>query len=167
MTRLELALKQIDQTRQYSLWLLDSIDPADWFRPCPAGGTHVAWQAGHLAYAQYRLALARIRGSRPEDAELIPAEFRQRFAGMTVPDPDPTRDPQPAAIRAVLLRVHQQVLRELPGLADTELDAVAPPPEHPRFRTKLGALLWCAQHEMVHAGQIGLLRRWLGLAPLW
>jgi len=29
-------------------------------------------------------------------------------------------------------------------------------------KTKLWSLLWCAQHEMVHAGQIGLLRRLLG-----
>jgi hypothetical protein len=37
---------------------------------------------------------------------------------------------------------------------------------HPLVRTKLWALLWCAQHEAVHAGQIGLLRRQLGHAPL-
>ena len=29
------------------------------------------------------------------------------------------------------------------------------------------SLLWCAHHEMVHAGQIGLLRRYLGFAPVW
>jgi hypothetical protein len=38
---------------------------------------------------------------------------------------------------------------------------------HPLVKTKLWALLWCAQHEAVHAGQIGLLRRQLGYLPLW
>ena len=33
--------------------------------------------------------------------------------------------------------------------------------------TKLRALLWCARHEMLHAGQIGLLRRHLGYPPMW
>ena len=33
--------------------------------------------------------------------------------------------------------------------------------------TKLLALLWCAHHEMLHAGQIGLLRRHLGYPPIW
>ncbi len=33
--------------------------------------------------------------------------------------------------------------------------------------TKLRALLWCAHHEMLHAGQIGLLRRHLGYSPMW
>ena len=26
------------------------------------------------------------------------------------------------------------------------------------FKTKLEAITWCAQHEMIHVGQIGLLR---------
>ncbi len=33
--------------------------------------------------------------------------------------------------------------------------------------TKLRALLWCAHHEMLHAGQMGLLRRHLGYPPMW
>jgi uncharacterized damage-inducible protein DinB len=63
-------------------------------------------------------------------------------------------------------RVHRQVLRELPGLPEADLDS---PPfrPHPLARTKRECLFWCAQHEMVHAGQIGLLRRLLGHPPLW
>jgi len=58
------------------------------------------------------------------------------------------------------------VLRELPTLSDAELDQPVPHP-HRFAKTKLLALLWCAHHEMLHAGQIGLLRRLLGHAPLW
>jgi uncharacterized damage-inducible protein DinB len=63
-------------------------------------------------------------------------------------------------------RVHQQTLAELQGLTESELDKTVLKP-HPLVKTKLWALLWCAQHEAVHAGQIGLLRRQLGYAPLW
>jgi uncharacterized damage-inducible protein DinB len=38
---------------------------------------------------------------------------------------------------------------------------------HALVRTKYQALAWCAQHEVVHAGQIGLLRRLLGHPPVW
>jgi uncharacterized damage-inducible protein DinB len=38
---------------------------------------------------------------------------------------------------------------------------------HSLVKTKFEALLWCAQHEGVHAGQIGLLRRLLGYPPVW
>jgi hypothetical protein len=54
----------------------------------------------------------------------------------------------------------------LPGLAEAELDQTVPHP-HPFATTKLLALLWCAHHEMLHAGQIGLLRRLLGYPPIW
>jgi hypothetical protein len=32
--------------------------------------------------------------------------------------------------------------------------------------TKLGSLLFCSHHEMLHAGQLGLLRRLLGKQPV-
>jgi uncharacterized damage-inducible protein DinB len=34
-------------------------------------------------------------------------------------------------------------------------------------RTKLEALFWCSQHELIHAGQIALLRRLIGKEPQW
>ena len=54
----------------------------------------------------------------------------------------------------------------VPGLDDAELDQSVPHP-HRFATTKLRALLWCAHHEMLHAGQIGLLRRHLGYPPVW
>jgi uncharacterized damage-inducible protein DinB len=83
----------------------------------------------------------------------------------SVPDPDPAKYPSPADLRAVFDRVHEQVLREVRGLDEGELDQPVPHP-HPFATTKLQALLWCARHEMLHAGQIGLLRRQLGYPPL-
>src|SRR5262249_25836672 len=71
----------------------------------------------------------------------------------------------PADLRAVFDRAHEQVLREVRGLDEGELDQPVPHPP-PFAPTKLRALLWCARHEMLHAGQIGLLRRQLGYAPL-
>lgn len=166
MSRLEMAREQIIQARSYTLWLLDQVDPALWFWQPPGCVTHVAWQAAHLAMAEYRLALERIRGRRPEDEALLSADFLARFGRDSVPDPDPARNPTPAELRAMLTRVHERVLSELRDLPEEELDRSAGKP-HRFFSTKLGALLWCSRHEMLHAGQIGLLRRLMGEAPLW
>src|SRR5262245_19852647 len=135
----------------------------EWFRP--AGGiTHVGWQVGHLAFAEYRLALWRIRGRQPQDEGLFSPEFLALFGANSVPDPDPARYPDPAEVRAVLDRVHELALWELPGLDEAELEQPVPHP-HPFATTKLRALLWCAHHEMLHAGQIGLLRGAHGETP--
>jgi hypothetical protein len=87
MTELDNALADIAQVRHYTTALINTIDPADWFR-MPAGGvTHVAWQVGHIAMAQYRLCLERVRGVRPEDEALISSEFLKQFGRDSVPDP--------------------------------------------------------------------------------
>jgi hypothetical protein len=166
VNRVQLAVEQIVFARNYTMRLLDQTPVAEWFRQPPGGVSHVAWQVGHLAFAQYRMALERIRGPLPQDADLISAEFLRLFGRDSVPDPDPAKYPTPAEIRAVFDRVHEQVLRELRGLDEGELDRPVRRP-HPLVQTKLWALLWCAQHEAVHAGQIGLLRRQLGYPPLW
>jgi len=166
MTRLDLALGQIRLARRYTVRLLETIDLAEWFRQPQEGVSHIAWQVGHLAMAQYRLALERIRGRQLADEELISDCFLIQFGRESVPDAAPVHNPSPASIRAVFDRVHDQVCRELVGLAEEVLDT-PPLKPHPLFDTKLGALLWCAQHEMLHAGQIGLLRRLLGHPPLW
>jgi hypothetical protein len=115
----------------------------------PAGVTHVAWQVGHLAFAEHRLALWRIRGERPDDADLIPQQFRNSFGAQSVPDPDPAKYLDQAEIRALFDRVHAQVLWELPELKEEDLDLPVPHP-HPYAKTKLQALWWCAHHEMAH-----------------
>ena len=165
MTRLEFALEQIRLTRQYTCRLLETVDPADWFRMPPGGVTHIAWQVGHLAMGQYVLCLKRIRGNRDDDKDLVSQGFLEQFGRGSVPQPDPAQYPSVDHIRAVFDRMHQQVLEELPALTDRELDT-PPLVPHPQFTAKYGALTWASRHEMLHAGQIGLLRRQLGAAPI-
>lgn len=165
MTELERATAQIDFAHGYASRLIDAVGPDEWFRVPPAGVTHVAWQAGHLVYAEYRLGLVRIRGRQPGDSELIPDDFLQLY-GPNPPDPDPSRNAPAAVIRAAFDRVHARVLTELRGLDPATLSQPLETP-HPVAKTKLDSLYWCAAHAMVHAGQIGLLRRQLGHEPLW
>jgi hypothetical protein len=167
MSHLSLIRDQLLFARKYTVRLLDGIAVAHWFRQPTEGITHIAWQAGHLAVAQYGLALERIRGRLPGDADFITEDFRARFGRASVPDPDSAGYPSAAEIRSVFDRVHQQAMKELESLNEDELDKAPLKPPHSLFATKQGSLIWCANHELVHAGQIGLLRRLLGYAPLW
>jgi hypothetical protein len=96
---------------------------------------------------------------------LIPATFSELFGRLSVPSADMRRYPALAEIRAVFDRVHARALEDLANVNDADLDSGTPP--HSQFNTKIGALFWCGQHEMIHAGQIGLLRRLLQHEPLW
>jgi len=164
-TRLEIARRQIETARQYTLGLIADLEDALWFRQPAEGITHVAWQIGHLAVAEYGLGLFRLRGRGEGDGQLVSSSFRKQFGKGSQPDPDPNRNPSPADLRQVLERVHQQVLRELAGYTEADLDTPVEEP-HALFATKLGCLYFCSLHEMMHAGQIGLVRRLLGKQPL-
>lgn len=162
---LELAISQIRFAREYTLSLLDGIEATDWFRQPAEGVSHLAWQVGHLAMAQYGLCLFRIRGRADIDMDLMSSAFRKKFSKGTTPDPDPGKNPPPEEIRAVFDRVYEQTMKELPLVAD---DVLQEPVEMPYavVATKLGGLLFCSHHEMLHAGQIGLLRRLIGKSPV-
>src|SRR5262245_2625121 len=164
MTRLDIAIDLIRQTREYTHRMLETIDPASWFLVPPGCATHVAWQVGHLGTAQYYLCLMRIRGEQAEDKQLIPDSFVKRFGRESVPDPNPAANPTATEIRDVL---HRQSMLELPELSDAALDEAPVARPHPLFNTRLGSLLWCPRHEMSHVGQIGLLRRLMGQSPMW
>ncbi len=164
-SRLELVCQQIEFSRSYTLSLLADIGDADWFRQPHEGVTHVAWQVGHLAMAQYGLGLFRMRGRSSDDAQLMSGSFRKKFSKGSAPDPDPANNPSPQEIREVFHRVHLQVMSELPRYSDSQLDEPVDEP-YALYPTKLGGLYFCAAHEMMHAGQIGLLRRLLGNATI-
>jgi hypothetical protein len=165
MSRLDSAIDQIESARRYTLTLIADMEPGDWFHQPAEGVTHVAWQVGHLAFAQFRLANLRIRGPRPDDSELVPDDLATLFGKGSVPSPDPSLYPDTQEIRALFDRVHERTVSDLRQLPDKILDEPSEP-VHEMFSTKLGALHWAAQHEFIHAGQIGLLRRLLGRATL-
>src|SRR5262249_61359820 len=116
------------RARRYTVHLLDGIAPSEWFRMPAEGVTHVAWQVGHLAFAQFRLVLERVRGPRPDDAELVSADFLRCFGRESVPDPDPGKYPSPEEIRAVFDPIPERAVRDLEGLPDPDLGAPRPPP---------------------------------------
>lgn len=166
MSRLELAVAQIVAARDYTLWLLDSVPADEWFWSPSGTATHVAWQVGHLAMAQFSLTLLRMRGERHEDDRLISSDFLAAFGRDSSPRLDSASYPPVDEIRATFDRVHRQALIELVDIPDDVLDEPLARP-HRICKTKNDALWWCSRHEMLHAGQIGLLRRLAGHPPLW
>ena len=162
---LETTLQQICFAREYTLTLLDGLSDDDYYTMPSGSPTHIAWQVGHLAMAEYGLCLFRMRGRAPGDLELMPGQVRKAFSRGSTPEVDPAKQMAPAAIRELMEKIHQQVLAEVPTFSAAMLDEPTEMP-YAGTPTKLGALIFCAQHEALHAGQIGLLRRLLGKPPV-
>lgn len=163
---------ELDRVREHMLWtrkntemLLDDVALDRWYDQPAEGINHIAWQVGHIAMAQYGLALLRQRGRQQPDRELIPKSVLRAFAKDSTPSSAPLDDLAAAEIRSVFDRVHIQVLEELESYP---LEKLAEPVEPPYAgqANRLGALWMSVHHEVLHAGQIGMLRRLLGYPPL-
>ena len=120
-SRLSEALDQIDFARRYTRERIDSVPLADWFT-VPAGGvSHIAWQVGHIAIAEYRLCLGRLRPRTADDETMMPEAFLKLFVPGSSPGPA-SEYPPVGEIRAVFDRVHARILEELPEYSDADLD---------------------------------------------
>ena len=164
-SRIDIVLGQIRFAREYTHSLIADVAAEEWFQMPTGCSTHLAWQVGHLAMAQYGLCLFRMRGRADIDMKLMSSSFRKKFSKGTTPDADPTKNPSPEEIRGVFDRVFEQSTLELSAVPDSQLDDPIDMP-YAGFPTKFGGLLFCSHHEMLHAGQIGLLRRLLGKSPV-
>ena len=100
--RLQDAVRQIEFARSYTLLSLEDLSDDDWYW-CPEQmDTHIAWQAGHLAVAQYGLTLFMQRGRADVDSELMTGKFRKRFMKGTVPTRNRDDYPPVSEIRQVM-----------------------------------------------------------------
>lgn len=156
---------QMQWARQYTRQLVDSIPVELWYQRPGGFASHVAWQVGHLAVAQYGLMLFRQRGRMPGDLEIMPGWLRKQFGKGTIPSESAEGMPAPEELLNLLDKIHQQSLTEAQHYSAQELSEPTEMP-YAAYPIKLGALLFCPIHEALHAGQIGVLRRLHGLEPL-
>lgn len=159
------AVAQIQCARNYTLELLNATPVESWFQIPEGYPSHVAWQVGHLAVSQYGLLMFQIRGRQTQDLEIIPGRFRKAYSRGSRPNPDSEGQMTPDELLERLHTIHERSLAEIRATSpETLLEPVGMP--YVGWPVKLGAVLFCPLHEQIHAGQIGLLRRGLGLDPV-
>src|SRR5690606_15809619 len=119
---------------------------------------------GHLAVSQ--IALIHMRCfDRPFEASLA-LQHRDLFGRGSTPAPDPSRYPSMEEICDIFDRVQHESIEMIRTISDAELDRPAGAEPLPHFATKAGAINTAAIHEGFHAGQIAVVRRLWGHAPL-
>lgn len=137
----ELAIGQISWMRGYTLQLLESVPHELWYQVPTGCQTHIAWQVGHLAVAQYGLMMFRQRGREPDDLELIPSWLRKQFGKGSVPSQISPDVASPVELLDRLAAVHSASLEIA---ANQSVEQLAEPIEAPYavYANKLGALLF-------------------------
>ncbi|HUN82092.1 MAG TPA: DinB family protein [Phycisphaerae bacterium] len=158
----QLLIERLETARRWTNGLLEDIETGTWFDAPGQGLGHCAWQIGHLAASQIVLLHMRCFGR--QFADCAPAEYQGLFARGSTPVADAKAYPPLATIRDFFDHTQKDCLEMIRSMPESELDKPTEP--HPMFSTKAGAISMLNMHECFHAGQIALIRRLRGKAPL-
>ena len=162
MTQAELLARQLDDTRAWTVKLIEDLRGDDWhFQPAP-GLAHPLWLCGHLACAEDLLVNVRCLGNRSQ----LPEEFTGHFPiGGPIASSAEYEYPDAGVVRKRMDEVHRMTLEAIREMSDTVLAEAAYGKDgqpHPHYTDKAGAVCHCSRHEGFHAGQLAMIRRLLG-----
>lgn len=161
MTVAEALALEIDDTRAWTLRLLEDLAGDEWYFQPAEGLAHPLWICGHLAVAQHLLIHVRCL-NQPFLDESFAAAFP---IGGPVPARDQAEYPDVGTVRATMDEVHARTIEAVRSMSDALLAEPAwgrDGQPHPHYRDKRGAVAHCSRHEAFHAGQLALIRRLLG-----
>ena len=156
---------ELDETRDWTLKLIEDLRGDDWSLQPGPGLAHARYLIGHLAVSQDVLIHARCLGK-----SILGDSFARHFPiGAPILSCSEYAYPSVEEILKVMASVHQHTLAAVRRMDE---DLLAEPAwgkdgaVHPHYRDKRGAVSHCARHEAFHAGQIATIRRLLGKAFL-
>lgn len=153
---------ELDRTRQWTVNLLEDLSSSDCSRQFNDGLQTVHWILGHLIYAENALILKRCL-----NRDEVNPDFIEPFKiGSVVEPPDKGALPPLENVRDEMDRIHKLATNGIRAMGPDELASPPGGGPHPMFDTRQGAVFHAARHEAFHAGQIALIRRMLGKAPL-
>jgi uncharacterized damage-inducible protein DinB len=136
--------------------------PDEWTHQVAPGTNHALWFAGHMATGDNWLIhlLAPDRAKPMDDWNLI-------FSMGSKPTDNPDAYPPPTEVLDAMRERRATVIEILGSMSDQQLSAPAPE-DMPGFVTDVASLveltIW---HEAMHLGQVSVVRRALGNAPLF
>lgn len=157
----EQVLAAFDWTQSQFKSIFDAIAPEDYLHQPFPGANHALWTMGHIATVDQYF-LQKFSGCDPGLFE----RYRTIFFAKSTPSPNAADYPPIGDVRAYFDKSRAAFRSWLESLSDEELSATLPA-EQQRFGSHLAALLFrLVWHEGMHYGQLTVLRKSLGHAPI-
>jgi uncharacterized damage-inducible protein DinB len=146
--------------RRLTTGLLEDL-PADklTFQACP-GANHALWIAGHLTYADngFRTQLGKQESVCPESWDAL-------FGMGSKPTADASAYPSMSEVMEKMTEARARLEAWFESMTDEQL-AEPLPGDWAQFASCYGELMSnLASHESLHAGQLSMIRRALGMPP--
>jgi hypothetical protein len=139
---------------------LGDLSDADLLHRPGAGCNHINWQLGHLI-ASSGHHMSKIS---PTAVMPLPTGFAEKYSAATSGVDDPAKLCSKAELVDLLRRSHENALKVLAEIPDSELDRNSGLEYAPTVAALFGLE---GSHALMHAGQWAVIRRQLGRKPLF
>jgi DinB superfamily len=159
---LDTGIASLDFARHMTGSLLDGTPEDLWFHIPIPDGNHAAWIAGHVAWEDDDC----LRTLIADRGSTLPQEWHDCFATGSQPTPNPSDYPAIADLRAKLAASREEFKAFFAASANRLSDPI--PKQLHGFARDLASLMHAvACHEMVHVGQLTVIRKSLKLKPVF
>ncbi len=159
---LETGIASLDFARHMLLNLLEGTPEDLWFHIPIPDGNHTAWIAGHVAWEDDDCLRSLIDG---RDSTL-PQAWHDCFGTGSQPTPNAADYPDIADLRAKL-NESREAFKSFFAASVDKLDAPVPKQLHGFAKDFASLMHAVACHEMVHVGQLTVIRKSLKLKPVF
>jgi hypothetical protein len=155
--------RQLKQSGEFREKLLAPFKtPEDWTRQIAPGTNHALWFAGHMATAD-NFFVGMLDPSKARDL----SDWGKHFGMNSQPTPDADDYPPVAEVLDTMRERRGVLLEILSKMSDADL-AKKTPDGTPDFVPDVGSIFEAAcWHEGMHSGQITMIRRAMGIKPVF
>jgi uncharacterized damage-inducible protein DinB len=137
---------------------LEGLDDKDLLVRAVPGMNHIAWQLGHLVFAERYFAELISPGASPA----LPEGFAEAYSKEAAASDDPSKFHTLAEYQELWKAQRAATLAALDATPEADLDKADPDKYPPYAPTVARLFLMIANHPMMHAGQFVAVRRLLG-----
>jgi uncharacterized damage-inducible protein DinB len=146
-----------------ALGYLKDLTPPDLLHRPAANANHILWQLGHLIRSEHQIMEQVFPGSMPS----LPEGFSDRYSSATADSDQPAAFDSLDVLLALFREQRQGTLSKLHEVTDDQLDQATPESIRSYAPTVAAAFSMQGTHWVMHAGQWAVIRRQLGLPPLY
>jgi hypothetical protein len=162
MTAIDYIRLSLENSKGWTMGLINDMKDAPLTQPTPNGGNHPLWVLGHIVRAESDLLDGFILGKPNRFPDL------EQFSMGNTPSTDPDQYPSMDELMANHEEIRAATLAHLDTLTDADLDKKRNAPEE--FGAMFGTVGACfsamSTHMSFHAGQVADARRAAGRSPL-
>jgi hypothetical protein len=154
----EAILSNLHTARYITTSYLGDLSDADLLVRPVAGAHHTAWQLGHLIVSEHQM----LNGVRPGSAPALPHGFAEKHEKTAAKSDQLSDFCSKETYLSLMHQLREATIATLSQLTPEDLSQ--PGPEAMRaYAPKVGSVfLSIANHELMHSGQVAVIRRALG-----